>query len=73
MVPAEPKCMLHPANTGVGHADCLLAISLSVACIHCRFANQGLNTFLFAMMSLELKHRAPKVYTSPPDAATEWQ
>ena len=27
----------------------------------CRFANQGLNTFLFAMMSLELKHRAPKV------------
>ena len=31
----------------------------------CRFANQGLNTFLFAMMSLELKHRAPKViYTT---------
>lgn len=28
----------------------------------CRFANQGLNTFLFAMMSLELKHRAPKVH-----------
>ena len=28
-----------------------------------RYANTGLNTFLFAMTSLELKHRAPKVIT----------
>ena len=32
----------------------------------CRFANQGLNTFLFGMMSLELKHRAPKVSLNRP-------
>ncbi len=41
--------------------SCSTSAFESYSHLACRYANTGMNTFFFAMTSLELKHRAPKV------------